>query len=65
MDTKTPNPHTVEATLEQGQLVLVVDRPSPNWKLDDKTREIGRKGVAQARAALRPSASHRLLAEAA
>jgi hypothetical protein len=33
------------------QLVLI-DESSPNWRLDDKTREAGRKGLAQARAAL-------------
>jgi hypothetical protein len=34
------------------QLVLPVST-SPRWKLDRKTREIGRRGIAQARAALR------------
>lgn len=28
------------------------------WRLDERTREIGRAGVAQARAALRESARH-------
>ena len=32
------------------QLYLVSDPPS--WKLDDQTKELGRKGLAQARAAL-------------
>jgi len=34
------------------QLVLPVST-SPNWKLDRTTREIGRRGIAEARAALR------------
>ena len=34
------------------QLVLL-DATSPSWKLDRETREIGRRGVAEARAALR------------
>jgi hypothetical protein len=39
--------------------------PSPvSWKLDERTKEIGRRGLAQARAALgavpvRPAATHR------
>ena len=53
MATKTPTPNTIEATLQQGQLVLVVDRPGHSWKIDDETKEIGRRGIAQARAALR------------
>ena len=36
------------------QLTLI-DRSSP-WKLDEKTREINRRGIAEARAAL---AAHR------
>ena len=32
------------------QLVLIDD--SKDWRLDDKTREAGRKGLAEARAAL-------------
>jgi hypothetical protein len=34
------------------QLVLL-DTTSPEWKLDRETREIGRRGLAEARAALR------------
>ena len=37
------------------QLALPVST-SPNWKLDRKTREIGRRGIAEARAALQRSA---------
>jgi hypothetical protein len=33
------------------QLVLL--ETSPDWKLDRETREVGRKGLAEARAALR------------
>ncbi len=32
------------------QLTLI--ETSPDWRLDDRTREIGRRGVARARAAL-------------
>jgi hypothetical protein len=35
----------------------LLDTPSPNWKLDRRTREIGRRGVAEARAVLRRAAS--------
>ena len=34
------------------QLVLIEDAKS-DWRLDERTREVGRKGVAQAREALR------------
>jgi hypothetical protein len=36
------------------QLVLI--EQEPDWRLDDHTREVGRAGVAQARAALRAAA---------
>lgn len=45
------------------QLVLLESRPS--WKLDRRTREIGLRGVAQARAALRLAAERRAAAESA
>ena len=32
-------------------MILIVDDPVP-WRLDEETREIGRKGLAQARAVL-------------
>ena len=35
------------------QLVLI-DEVAPEWRLDAETRETGRRGVAQARAALGP-----------
>lgn len=34
------------------QLVLLPDRTTPNWKIDDQTKQIGRDGVARARAIL-------------
>jgi hypothetical protein len=40
----------------ENQLPLI-DSGSRSWKLDRRTREIGRRGVAQARAALRAAAS--------
>lgn len=36
-----------------GTQLLLLDSDSPSWKLDRKTREIGRRGVAEAREALR------------
>jgi hypothetical protein len=36
------------------QLALL--EPEPDWRLDEQTREVGRAGVAQARAALRAAA---------
>lgn len=33
--------------------LILVDEKKPDWKLDDKTKEVGRKGVAAAREALR------------
>jgi hypothetical protein len=33
--------------------LLLLDTPTPSWKLDRQTREIGRRGVAEAREALR------------
>ena len=35
----------------------LLESTSPNWKLDRRTREIGRRGVAEARAALRRAGS--------
>ena len=31
----------------------LLEPPEPDWHLDDSTREIGRRGVAEARQALR------------
>ena len=36
---------------KQTQLTLIDDR-SNDWRLDERTKEIGRKGLADARAAL-------------
>jgi hypothetical protein len=35
----------------------LLETTSPSWKLDRRTREIGRRGVAEARAALRRAGS--------
>lgn len=35
-----------------GRQLALLETPA-DWKLDDRTREIGRRGVAEARAALR------------
>lgn len=42
-------------TNTQPQLLLVLDEApdTTHWRLDEETREIGRRGLAQARAALR------------
>jgi hypothetical protein len=37
------------------QLALL--EPEPEWRLDERTREVGRAGVAKARAALRAAAA--------
>lgn len=42
------------------QLALIETKPS--WKLDRRTREIGLRGVAQARAALRAAAERQAAA---
>lgn len=42
--------------VESRQLVLL-EAEQPAWRLDAQTREVGRKGVAAARAALRRSTS--------
>ena len=44
---------TMEKTT-QPQLLLVLDEApdSAHWRLDEETREIGRRGLAKARAAL-------------
>jgi hypothetical protein len=34
------------------QLVLLSDRGTPSWKIDDQTKQVGRNGVACARAIL-------------
>jgi hypothetical protein len=51
--TVTPPPHTGDMTR---QLVLL-DTPSGSWHLDDATRAIGLRGLADARSALRAARS--------
>ncbi len=36
-----------------GTQLTLLEAPASSWRLDDKTREVGRKGLAEARAALR------------
>jgi hypothetical protein len=43
----TPRPDTAPMTK---QLTLIDTQP--NWRLDEKTRRVGRRGIAEARAAL-------------
>ena len=38
------------------QLVLIEDNRKNDWRIDERTREVGRKGLAQAREALRDAA---------
>lgn len=33
--------------------LLLIDESTPDWRLDEHTREVGRRGVARAREALR------------
>lgn len=40
--------------MDTRQLALITeDSPGRDWRLDDDTREVGRRGIAAARAALR------------
>jgi hypothetical protein len=52
------DPRSVDqAVVDQGsdvQLALL-ESPEPVWRIDDHTREVGRQGVAAARAVLRRS----------
>ena len=34
-------------------LVLIADDRNSDWRIDERTREVGRKGLAEAREALR------------
>jgi hypothetical protein len=47
------------------QQLALIDPPTRVWKLDRKTIETGRKGVAQAREALRQAAERREQTQAA
>jgi len=60
MTTKRNSATTEQTRATQPQLLLVTDSATSeqHWHLDDETREIGRQGLAKARAALdaaRPS----------
>jgi hypothetical protein len=35
------------------QQLVLIDSPTAEWRLDDSTRAIGRRGLAEARSALR------------
>jgi hypothetical protein len=35
------------------QQLVLIDNPAAGWRLDDSTRAIGRRGIAEARSALR------------
>jgi hypothetical protein len=45
--------------MDTRQLALITDDPSAtrDWRLDDHTREVGRRGVAAARQALQEAAA--------
>jgi hypothetical protein len=43
------------------QLILLNDQKA-DWRIDDRTKEIGRKGIADARAVLRDAARRRVAA---
>ena len=47
------------------QLVLIDDQEQPDWRLDEHTREAGRRGVAEARRALADAAARRSVRHAA
>lgn len=51
----TVTPPGEDGCMETRQLALITDDPSASrdWRLDDHTREVGRRGVAAARQALR------------
>jgi hypothetical protein len=46
--------------MDTRQLALITDESaaSHHWRLDEHTREVGRQGVAAARAALRAALAH-------
>lgn len=41
------------ASASVGTQLALLDAPASSWRLDDKTREVGRRGLAEARAVLR------------
>jgi hypothetical protein len=44
--------------MERQLKLLEPDEPDSEWQLDDKTKEVGRRGVAGARAALEAARRH-------
>lgn len=45
--------------MDTRQLALIADdEPSREWRLDDHTRQVGLKGIAAAREALRAATAH-------
>ena len=48
--------HPPFIVIDMDNRLPLIDAGSRSWKLDRRTREIGRRGVAQARAALRAAA---------
>jgi hypothetical protein len=48
----------------RNQLVLI-DPPAADWRLDERTREVGRQGLAAARAALQEASRNALPTDAA
>ena len=49
--------HPPFIVIDMDNRLPLIDSGSRSWKLDRRTREIGRRGVAQARAALRAAAA--------
>jgi len=47
------------------QLVLIEETQTLDWRLDEQTRETGRRGVAEARKALAEAAARRAARKAA
>lgn len=43
-------------TLMRNQLTLIDQRTAADWRLDDRTKQLGRQGLAAARAALEDAA---------
>jgi len=59
----TPAPSTtqrVRGRAHDSQLRLLNTADHPEWKLDEQTRAVGRRGIAQARAALRAARAEHL-----
>jgi hypothetical protein len=39
--------------------LILLDEKKPDWKLDEQTKEAGRRGIEMAREALRQARTHR------